>query len=311
MPSRKATWGGTGILAMISCTVLCTVFVERGYFSVLLTIPIILHQIILRMIFKGPTRRSLPFSDPNWEVIQVNNDNFYAFGFANWQPDNADLVVFIHGWQSSSEKLVERMQLFRNKKLHTLAIDMRGHGMAPDTDEWTAGKVISDIKAVLDSLDRTRIDKIHFYGHSLGAFVCIGMHNQRHEGWWKEKFGTLMIESPMVAYSHILTDLSSRISFMLPLLKKWAVKGFNRIHPEAGGLDWEDIDIPKWGLPKVPILLLQAANDNRLGRVHYDLLLAQDIDVEAHLLDSLTHSRNRINVERDQLIRDWIDARIV
>ena len=51
------------------------------------------------------------------------------------------MVVLIHGWQSSSEKFTERMYLFRAiRGLHTLSIDMRGHGMAPDTLEWTAGK---------------------------------------------------------------------------------------------------------------------------------------------------------------------------
>ena len=97
----------------------------------------------------------------------------------------------------------------------------------------------------------------------------------------------------------------------MPLLKRWAVKGFNRIHPEAGGLVWSDIDIPKWGLPTVPTLLLQAANDSRLGRYHYDLLMEQDIQLHPHLIESLTHSKNKINEERDDLIRLWIDEMIL
>ena len=69
------------------------------------------------------------------------------------------MAVFIHGWQSSSEKYTERMSLFRDRGLHTLAIDSRGHGMAPDTPEWTAGKVILDVNAywtVLMSQESTR-----------------------------------------------------------------------------------------------------------------------------------------------------------
>ena len=38
--------------------------------------------------------------------------------------------------------------------LHTLAVDMRGHGMAPDTPEWTAGKVIEDVKIILEQVDQ-------------------------------------------------------------------------------------------------------------------------------------------------------------
>ena len=67
----------------------------------------------------------------------------------------------------------------------------------------------------------------------------------------------------------------------------------------------------KLGLPKVPILLLQAKNDTRLGRYHYDLLLEQGLDIEEHLLESLPHSKNRVNEERDNLIINWIECKIL
>jgi len=61
----------------------------------------------------------------------------------------------------------------------------------------------------------------------------------------------------------------------------------------------------------VPILLLQSANDKRLGRFHYDLLMSQEIEIQPHLIQSLTHSKNRVNIERDDLIRKWIDEMII
>jgi|TARA_B110000914_G_C15507844_1_gene469215 pimeloyl-ACP methyl ester carboxylesterase len=311
MARRKATWDDKTLLLALSLTVITSLLTPYEVIVISIFLLISVHQLLLRQIFRGPVKRSLPFDDPDWEIIRADNNGVDAYGFVRFHEQKSDLIVFIHGWQSSSEKFIERMKIFHEEGLHTLAIDMRGHGMAPSTTEWTAGKVIQDVKAILLEIDTSKIGKIHFYGHSLGAFVCIGMHNSRHTGWWKDNYGTLMLESPMVAYSPIMENMASKVKFMLPLLKWLSVKGFNKIHPEAGGIEWEDIDIPSWGVPKVPILLLQAANDNRLGRVHYDLLLAQDIDVEAHLLDSLTHSRNRINVERDQLIRDWIETKIL
>ena len=186
---------------------------------------------------------------------------------------------------------------------------MRGHGMAPDTVEWTAGKVISDIKALLNSIDQSCINRVHFYGHSLGGFVCIGMHHDRHQGWWKDNYGHLILESPMAAYSKIFEQMFGRISMISPLLQKWALNGFSKIHSELeSGLTWEDIDMPKWGLPKVPILLLQSKNDNKLGRYHYDLILAQNLDVQDHLIESLPHARNRVNKERDDLIVQYIES---
>ena len=310
MPRRQATWGGNAILSLL---ILASVSFSTPYgtFVAITSSLIIVHQLLLRTMFAGPKKRSLPFSDPGWSIVTADNEGVDVYGFINLQNVKTDLIIFIHGWQSSSEKFVDRMNIFRSKGLHTLAIDMRGHGMAPDTHEWTAGKVILDVKAILEKIDRSKVNKIHFFGHSLGAFICLGLQNQRHSGWWKDDCSTIILESPMVAYSPILEEMASRISFMMPLLKRWAVKGFNRIHPEVGGLEWSDIDIPKWGLPSVPTLLLQASNDTRLGRFHYDLLMKQDIELYPHLLDTLTHSKNKINIERDELIKKWIDEMIL
>ena len=311
MDRRKATWSNYALCSLSILTVLVPIFVPYGILIVLLSVPIICKQILVRLIFTGPRRRSLPFEDKNWEKIHADNNGIDIFAFIDYNEKNSDLVVFIHGWQSSSEKFTERMQIFRDKGFHTMAIDMRGHGIAPSTMEWTAGKVINDIKIILEKVNQNLVNRVHFYGHSLGGFICLGMQNNRHDGWWKKKFGTLILESPMVAYSKILEQMSIRISFLLPLLKKWAVIGFNKIHPEIGNIQWKDIDIPYWGLPSAPVLLLQAKNDSRLGRFHYDLLLEQDLEIDHYLIDTLTHTRNRVNEERDTIIRKWIDERLL
>lgn len=311
MPRRKATWDGKSILTAILISSLIAIFVPYGFISLPILLIIIIHQTLLRIIFRGPSKRSGVLSEPGWDLVHTINDGVDVYGFSNFQENDADLVVFIHGWQSSSEKFIERMKIFHERGLHTLAVDMRGHGIAPETAEWTAGKVIGDVKAILSSIDYSKVQNVHFYGHSLGAFVCLGMHHKRHQGLWKERCATLILESPMVAYSPIMEEMSGKISFLLPLLKRWAMKGFAKIHPEIDGLEWKDIDIPSWGLPEVPILLLQSANDRRLGRFHYDLLMEQDVEIHPHLLESLTHSKNRVNEERDNLIRKWIDEMII
>lgn len=311
MERRLATWDGRKTSLFIVISTVSSILLPYGFIIAFFALLILCHQVLLRVIFTGPEKRSLPFNDKDWDLLRVENNGVDVYGFVNYQKIKSDMVVFIHGWQSSSEKYTERMRLFKDRGLHTMAIDMRGHGMAPDTPEWTAGKVILDVKCILESIDTSKVDKIHFYGHSLGGFICIGMHHDRHQGWWKENYGTLMLESPMVAYSPILETMSGRISFMLPLLKRWALTGFNKIHPEVGGLEWKDIDVPHWGLPKVPILLLQSKNDNRLGRFHYDLLIKQNLNIESHLIESLPHSKNRVNVDRDKIIVDWIGNQIL
>ena len=309
MESRIATWNGRQILLVLTLPIPITIFLPYGFISIIVSLLILIKQIMLRIIFTGPMKRSPPFSDPGWDILTTSNDGSDVYGFINFHDKKSDLVVFVHGWQSSSEKYTERMNLFKSRGFHTLAIDMRGHGMAPDTLEWTAGKVINDIKALLSIVDQSKINKVHFYGHSLGGFVCIGMHHDRHQGWWKENYGRLILESPMTAYSKIFEQMFGKLSMFSPILQKWALRGFNKIHPELEkALNWEDIDMPNWGLPKVPILLLQSKNDTKLGRYHYDLIVAQNLDAQSHLIETLPHSRNRVNKERDDLIIQYIES---
>jgi hypothetical protein len=111
-----------------------------------------------------------------------------------------------------------------------------------------------------------------------------------------------------------MKELTASVPFLRPLIEKMAVRGFNLIHPDAGGLQWKDVDVPDWGMPQVPTLILQAANDKRLGRVHYDALLSnwiEEVELETHLIQDLSHSKNRVNEERDDILGEWIENRII
>ena len=311
---RKATLDGREIVFMVALAIFLSIISAWTLPIAILLLLAIIHQLIMRAIFFGPSTRVDLFEDENWEHIQVMDGGVEIHGHLHLQDGVAPLVVFVHGWQSSSERFIERMNIFRSAGCHTLAHDLRGHCHAPDTPEWTAGKIIADLKVVLDSLDKDRISAVHLYGHSIGGFVCIGMSHSRYDGWWKEKLGTIILESPMTVYSPIMNELTSSVPFLRPLIEKMAIKGFNLIHPDAGGLKWKDVDVPHWGMPQVPTLILQAANDKRLGLVHYDALLSnwiEKVELETHLIQSLSHSNNRINEERDRLLMKWIEKRII
>ena len=311
MDRRKATMSGFTLSLLTVLGLTSTIIMPYGYIVSLPLYAMIVHQLLLRLIFRGPSVRREPFEYDGWELLQTTNDGVDVFGHLHMQEEKADLVVFIHGWESTAERFLERMNLFKQRGLHTLAFNMRGHGLAPYTPEWTAGKVISDLKVMLNEIDLKSIDRIHFYGHSLGGFVSLGLFNHRNVGWWRERTGTLMLESPMVAYSPIMRTLLGKLAIFENVFATMAVNGFRKIHPEFHDLEWKDIDIPYWGVPDVPTLLLQSANDNRLGREHYDRFMELDVDVEAHLIESLSHSRNRVDKERDELIVQWIESRIL
>ena len=310
MDKRIATYDGSQILGIIFLIVIVNV-IPYGYIFSLLLLLIIFKQIILRMMFLGPTKKSGILENEQWDHIVLENCRTKISTYQNWKEEISPLVVFVHGWQSSSKKFEDRMKIFSKKGCHTIAIDMRGHGGSEDTPEWTAGKIISDVKFLFENIDKERVSQVHMYGHSLGGFVCIGLHNKRHTGWWKDLFGTLILESPMVAYSPIFSRSISKIQFMEFLLKRWVIEGFHKIHRNYGKLSWDQIDMPKWGNPDCPILVLQAANDNTLGMYHWNLINLVGTDIEGHILESLTHSKNQINQERDVLIAKWVDERII
>ncbi len=266
-----------------------------------------MRAILLRIIFIGPGNRKPTLDDSNYQTDFLQDQHKKICYHYNFQEEISDLVIFLHGWQSASSRFGNRMDIFRERGFHTLVMDTRGHGASSSTFEWTAGKIIDDFKQIMEAIDRSRIKNIHLYGHSLGGFVTLGIHNKRHDGWWKQRISSVILESPMTAYSPILKEMSGKLSFLEPYMKKLALDGFKKVHPDVKDLKWEDIDVPNWGLPSCPTLLLQAENDKRLGRTHYDLIVECDIDLEAHLIPSLTHSRNNVNVARDNLIVDWIE----
>ena len=86
MPSRKATWNGYAILFLLPVSLACSFFLPYGLITAPIFLLIIIHQLILREIFKGPKRRSPVFSDPEWELINLRNKGFDVYGFINWQP---------------------------------------------------------------------------------------------------------------------------------------------------------------------------------------------------------------------------------
>ena len=107
MDRRRATWDGYAILILLLSGVSLSILTPYAILFLLIVCLAITHQILLRLIFTGPEKRSLPFSDTNWEIIRAINGKTDVYGFVNYQDHETDLVVLIHGWQSSSEKFTE------------------------------------------------------------------------------------------------------------------------------------------------------------------------------------------------------------
>lgn len=303
---RMATYSN-GQLLSISVLILGLGYFSPYFFGGLI---FVIYHYVLKKIYAGPTTGRPALDHPDWSIIKADNDGVEVFGQFNNLDKNAPLVVFLHGWSSATSRFLERVEMFKAHGCHTLALELRHHGMAPKTDEWTAVKIIGDLKALLNSLDSANFSTIHFYGHSLGGFLAAGMTSPKNSGWWTDKMGTLILESPMAAFTPIMEEKAGRLTFLNPIFKWMATRALKKIHPEITNFIWEDVDVPNWAKPTCPTLLLQAANDERLGMYHYNLIIKEFTDLSPHLIQSLSHSTNSINKERDELIIEWIGIHI-
>ena len=134
---------------------------------------------------------------------------------------------------------------------------------------------------------------------------------------WNNKVKGWILESPMTKYSMVYED--SMRDFMVPRIlhsqiKKRLFAHFNALHPDETPIKLlSQLDVPIWGLPKQPTLVIQAGEDRVLGRTHFELLVASmkeaglEDNLTAHVLDQLKHSGARANSARNELISKWLE----
>ena len=261
----------------------------------------------LRLLFRTPSRTISCIEDEDWETVTADNDGVPVYAHAKWLEKKAPLIFYIHGWSSNSSRSLNRCKGITD--YHVLAMDLRGHGHAPDDPEFTAQKCAEDANALLNSIPRDNISSISIHGHSLGSFIAIRLQS-KFEGWWKNRLKCLILESPMTNYNLILREYTPGPLFILrPLILRWMMSAWRKIHPNLPVRSSEDIKVPGWGRPEFPTLLIQAHNDERLGMGHHELLSQHlgHIDHENHVMKGLRHSGDSIHEERTILMKQYLE----
>ena len=81
---------------------------------------------------------------------------------------------------------------------------------------------------------------------------------------------------------------------------------YQRIHPDLN-IGYANSQIPFWGIPEVPILVMQAKNDETLGNEHFDLLIEHLGEIaEIEVLENMPHT-SRVDVkERRDILEKWL-----
>ena len=278
-------------------------------------------EYIVIQIFRKPDFQKPSIEIEPWLELIADCRGVEARAMLNRRDESAPMLLMIHGWKSSAESVRERAEWFCEQGWHALIIEMPGHGKAMPVEKWTAIRVIEHTVELMGALDRLLssedITEIVYYGHSMGGFVGLNLSKRIDNLPWGHKIKGWILESPMTKYSMIYEDSIRRNKIPKILhssIQKRLFAQFSALHPQEKPIhSLTELDVPIWGMPQQPTLILQAEEDSILGRSHYDLLVSSMIDagreeiLTTHLIEDLPHSGARTNSTRNLHIEQWLE----
>jgi len=314
------------ILLIITCSILLIgnypllaniIFVIIiGALLVNLFIEYLIIQIFKKIYFQKPSIEVEP-----WVELIADCRGVEARAMLNRRDQSAPLLLMIHGWKSSAESVRERAEWFCDQGWHALIVEMPGHGKAMSVEKWTAIRVVEHAVELMSALDSLLlpedITEITYYGHSMGGFVGLNLSKRIDDYPWGNKIKGWILESPMTKYSLVYEDSIKRNRIPKILhssIQKRLFAQLSALHPQENTIhSLMQLDVPLWGLPQQPTLILQAEEDSVLGRSHYDLLVSSMVDagregiLTTHLIEDLPHSGARTNSTRNYHIEQWLE----
>ena len=149
--------------------------------------------------------------------------------------------------------------------------------------------------------------KFWIYGHSLGGFLTIRL-SSHSSGWWEKSMQGIILESPATSFPLIIEKkLPGRAVMASPWVRHVLRREYQRIHPDLN-VGYANAQIPYWGSPKVPILVMQAEDDETLGIDHYNLLkehFSENSDI--HVLSEMPHTSKVDVKERREILEKWLE----
>ena len=287
-----------------------------GALLVNLFIEYLIIQIFKKIYFQKPSIEVEP-----WVELIADCRGVEARAMLNRRDQSAPLLLMIHGWKSSAESVRERAEWFCERGWHALIVEMPGHGKAMSVEKWTAIRVVEHAVELMSALDSLLlpedITEITYYGHSMGGFVGLNLSKRIDDYPWGNKIKGWILESPMTKYSLVYEDSIKRNRIPKILhssIQKRLFAQLSALHPQENTIhSLMQLDVPLWGLPQQPTLILQAEEDSILGRSHYDLLVSSMVNagregiLTTHLIEDLPHSGARINSTRNHHIEQWLE----
>lgn len=278
---------------------------------------LVLRRIVLRAYLRSPAPADGRLIDARWESLRFagwGGDTLTAYRLPSEAPAKG-LVLYIHGYGSSLRNAEARCQHMNELDLDIVGMNLRGHGGCNLRDEWTLLKLVADLEALLQqlSLELEQLpERVWIYGHSMGGFLALRL-GAHPSGWWKSRLAGVIVESPITSYPLIIERNTSTmhryLRFIMPWIRWILRREHERIHPDLP-VRYATAAIPHIGLPAVPILALQAAEDQRLGQIHFDelskALTEHQTPYELHVIEGHHHTSEKDTEARKKLVEQWL-----
>ena len=261
--------------------------------------------------FIRPVRNVRGPSDQFKRVNWMSKNNELVMRYEKWNDNVAPLIIGIHGWQSDSLSTEYKIQPFIDSGYHTIMIDIPGHGLSDGLKIWTAvesgDRILSMLEMESANWDLSKIESIVLFGHSMGGFVVLG-HADRISSVLPIPISRVYLESPMTSFPLVYKQRTRNWKLIPGIIAKldliWA---FSRDGPEVD-IIWKNFEVPDWGIPSMPIKILQAKEDIALALDHLEILRPYATgDWEIIVDPNLKHfGRGKSRGDASNIYRSWM-----
>ncbi len=279
-------------------------------------------ELMTQLAFRAPSIRKPKLLDEVWNPKPYTADGIEMFtNHAQGEPGRPTVWI-CHGWTSGSQRMVGRASTFLEKGWSVVMVDLPNHGGSGGLTKWTAEQsctlAMKTMNRLAHDVPTLFAGPIYYYGHSMGAFIGLRVSKRRPELSFGDRLAGWVFESPMTGYTEIFRETCRLLripSPLQPMLLRKTIRQVNAINARPEALvELIEADMPLWGMPSEPVLLVQAQPDDRLGDAHHVRLVktmqAANVDhlLTKHYLPSLTHSGSATHEERDGLVAKWVDV---
>lgn len=308
-----------GMLLVFVAATISTFFGVLFFIVVLYTFYL---ELMTQWSFRAPTRRKPPLTDDAWNPATLQIDEHAVMMYHNFSSSDSPTALLIHGWTSGAVRMTHRAQPFLERGWNVVMVDLPSHGGSSRLVKWSAEQSCTLLIEALNVLNKNQEGlfrgPIVVFGHSMGCFLGLRISKRRSELAFGDRIAGWIFESPMTGYTEIFDETCNLLRVPRTLrsaLLRNTIRHFNAINLNTTVLNsLTEADMPTWGMPTEPLLLVQASPDERLGEAHH-VRLCDEMDrqglghnLSSHYLPSMRHSGSHDHPQRESIVGGWIDA---